>query len=219
MYVANQYSNSVSVINTTTNTVTATIPVGAGPYGLGTTPDGSMLYVTNNGGNADSVSVINTATNTVVATVIVRSNPYNANVSADGSKVYVTNEFGNAVSVISTATNTVINTIFVGSNPSALGNFISTFGTGIVSMNNESASVNVYPNPNNGTFMLSYSLPQSGTSTYELGITDVLGSNVYSQPITNPTQSAIDISQLSNGVYFYQLTNNKEAVRGKFVKE
>ena len=46
-YITNYYSNNVSVINVTTNTVTATIPVGTEPYGVSVSPDGSTVYVSN----------------------------------------------------------------------------------------------------------------------------------------------------------------------------
>jgi YVTN family beta-propeller protein len=61
-YVANSGDNTVSVINTATNTVVATIPVGpagANPFGVAFTPDGTLAYVTNGSNN---VSVIATAT-------------------------------------------------------------------------------------------------------------------------------------------------------------
>jgi YVTN family beta-propeller protein len=47
----------------------ATIPVGNFPVGVGVTPDGSILYVTNS--FANTVSAIATATNTVTATIPV----------------------------------------------------------------------------------------------------------------------------------------------------
>src|SRR5216117_3487446 len=40
-YVTNGFSNTVSVIDTATNTVVATIPVGAFPFGVAITPDGT----------------------------------------------------------------------------------------------------------------------------------------------------------------------------------
>ena len=66
-YVANPDSNSVSVIDTASNTVVATVRVVGCPNGVAITPDGFRAYVTDqcNG----SVSVIDTASNTVVATV------------------------------------------------------------------------------------------------------------------------------------------------------
>jgi YVTN family beta-propeller protein len=65
--------NSVSVIDTATNTVIATIPVGKSPIGVGVTPDGSKVYVANFQSN--TVSVIDTVTNTVIATIRVGVQP------------------------------------------------------------------------------------------------------------------------------------------------
>jgi YVTN family beta-propeller protein len=106
-YITNQGSNNVSVIDTTTNTVTATIPVGNSPFGVATTPDGSRVYIANSGDN--TVSVIDTATNAVSGTI-----PHVGGavaVTPDGSKLYT--EFDDptlsfpAVAVIDTATNIV----------------------------------------------------------------------------------------------------------------
>jgi YVTN family beta-propeller protein len=63
-YITNARS-TVSVIDTVTNTVVGSIPVGYIPRGVAVTPDGSKVFVTNAADN--SVSVISTATNTVVA--------------------------------------------------------------------------------------------------------------------------------------------------------
>ena len=65
-YVLNTGAGTVSVVNTATNSVTATIKVGLLPGHAAVTPDGSSVYVTNTG--SGSVSVISTATQSVVAT-------------------------------------------------------------------------------------------------------------------------------------------------------
>ncbi len=115
-YVANFASNTVSVIDTASNTVTTTIPVETRPFGIAVNPDGSRVYVTNYGSN--TVSVIDTATNAVTGSAItVGANPRGIAVSPDGSQVYVANEFDNTVSVIDTATNAVTAAISVGSHP------------------------------------------------------------------------------------------------------
>ncbi len=114
-YVTNYNSNTVSVIDITTNKVTATVPVGISPWGVAVSPDGTKVYVTN--WNSNTVSVIDTATNTVTATVDVGSNPIGITVTPDGSKVYVANYYNDIVSVIDSANNTVIATVDVGSNP------------------------------------------------------------------------------------------------------
>jgi YVTN family beta-propeller protein len=113
---------TVSVIDTTTDTVIATIPAGIGPAGVAVTPDGSKAYVANE--FANTVSAIDSATNTVSATIPVGLNPWGVAVTPDGSKVYVANEFANTVSVIDTATNTVSATVPVGDRPIAFGIFI-----------------------------------------------------------------------------------------------
>src|SRR5690349_11096108 len=78
-YVSNRGDNTVSVINTAANTVTATIPVGSNPNGIAVTPNGAILYVVNSSSN--NVSVINTASNTVTATVPVGTLPQEIAVS------------------------------------------------------------------------------------------------------------------------------------------
>ena len=72
-YVANLFGDNVSVIATATNTVVATVPVGAGPFGVAVNPNGAFAYVVNS--FANNVSVIATATNTVVATIPVGDFP------------------------------------------------------------------------------------------------------------------------------------------------
>jgi YVTN family beta-propeller protein len=74
VYVANNGSNTVSVIATATNQVSP-IPVGNGPIGVAVTPDGKRVFVANNGSN--TVSVIDTTKSppAVVATVGVGGLP------------------------------------------------------------------------------------------------------------------------------------------------
>ncbi|MFZ1089787.1 MAG: autotransporter-associated beta strand repeat-containing protein, partial [Xanthobacteraceae bacterium] len=117
VYVTNygSSSGSVSVINTATNTVVATVNVGSFPVGVAITGDGTRVYVANSGSN--DVSVINTATNTVVATVNVGPLPQGIVISPNGALAYVANGNSNTVSVINTATNTVVATVNVGNGP------------------------------------------------------------------------------------------------------
>jgi YVTN family beta-propeller protein len=114
-YIANHGDGTVSVIDTATNKVTATVDVGSGPDGVAVTPDGTKVYVTNS--YYDNVSVIDTATNKVTATIPVGRYPEGVAVTPDGTKVYVTNSYDDNVSVIDTATNKVIATIPVGRYP------------------------------------------------------------------------------------------------------
>jgi YVTN family beta-propeller protein len=54
------YSNTVSVIDTASNAVTATIHVGVTPFGVAITPDGRYAYITNQ--NSGTVLVIDPGT-------------------------------------------------------------------------------------------------------------------------------------------------------------
>ena len=114
-YVTNT-SGTVSVIDTATNTVVATIPVGIFPSGVAITPDGTRAYVAN---ILNSISVIDTATNTVLVTIPSGQFPTGLAITPDGTRAYVVNQFvtnqgDNTVSVIDIMTNTIVATIPVG---------------------------------------------------------------------------------------------------------
>ena len=127
------------MIDTSTNTVTATVAVGSGPYGVSVNPAGTMVYVSND--NDDTVSVIDTSTNTVTATVPVGRNPQGVAVSPDGTKAYVSNSDDGSVSVIDTSTNTVTATVPVGSDPWGVG--VSPDGTKVYVSNDDDDTVSV----------------------------------------------------------------------------
>ncbi|MCZ4101427.1 IPT/TIG domain-containing protein [Streptomyces sp. H39-C1] len=115
-YVANASDNTVSAVDTATNTVTATIPVGFGPQGVAAAPDGAHVYLPNVSSN--TVSVIDTtATDSVVATTPVGSSPTAVAVTPNSAHVYVANLGSNTASVIDTATAAVATTTAVGRNP------------------------------------------------------------------------------------------------------
>jgi YVTN family beta-propeller protein len=114
-YITNELSGSVSVIDTATNGVVATVPVGAAPIGVAVNPSGTRVYV--GLGGANSVAVVDASTNTVVASIPVTGNPTGIAINPSGTRVYATTLFSNNVSVIDTATNTVVATIPVGTTP------------------------------------------------------------------------------------------------------
>ena len=66
-FVTNQGSNSVSILDLTSNTQVAQVKVGVEPYGIAPTPDGTRAYVVN--GSSRSVSIIDTASRQVSATI------------------------------------------------------------------------------------------------------------------------------------------------------
>ncbi len=114
-FVANYNAGTVSVIDTISDKVTDTLTVGANPRALAITPDGSKVYVANNGSN--SVSVINTADNSVES-IAVDNFPYAIAITPDGTKAYVVNS--KEVQVIDVASDTVTMSLLVGNNPTAI---------------------------------------------------------------------------------------------------
>ena len=109
-YVTNHDSGTVSVFDTSDNSVITTIVVGGEPFGLALTPDGRQVYVATGGNQgglgfaADQVAVIDTASK-AVTTVPVGSRPMAVAVTPDGSQAWVVNFGSGDISVIDTASN------------------------------------------------------------------------------------------------------------------
>lgn len=130
VYVANEGANTVSVIDSQSNTVTTTISLasGAEPYDVQITPDGRYVYVAQFGTN--TVTQIDTETNTLTGvSIAVGSGPFSMAITPDGQYLYVANLNGPSVSVISIASNTVVATISSTSMPAPQAIAVSPDGT------------------------------------------------------------------------------------------
>ncbi|HEV2117141.1 MAG TPA: hypothetical protein VGR48_14010 [Terriglobales bacterium] len=92
LYSANQGDGTVSVIETSTNSVLQTIslPPGAAPIWALFSPDGQELYVLNQG--LGTVSVIDATSDTIVATLQVGTSPVQMFVDKQFNRLYVVNE-------------------------------------------------------------------------------------------------------------------------------
>ena len=115
VYTADQTSNTVSVIDPSTNRLLGVIKLGdpvpgaLSPlykgqllvHGLGHSPDSKTLAVVSIGSN--SVTLIDTATNQVKGTVYVGRSPHEAFFTPDGRELWVTVRGENYVSVIDPA--------------------------------------------------------------------------------------------------------------------
>lgn len=118
-YITNKGSNTMSIIDVSTNTVVGTVAIGVGtaPYAVAILPTGNA-YIANNG--SGTVTVFSTTSNTIIGAITVGAGPLSIAANSSGSKVYVTNTTDGTVSVINTATNTVTATITVGGNPQGI---------------------------------------------------------------------------------------------------
>lgn len=118
-YIPNAVDGSVSVIDTATNNVVATIPgVGSEPEGVAVSPTGAFVYVTGLGPIVvGAVCVIDTATNNVVCGVGPKGGAYGVAITPDSKTAYVVHIGANLVTPIDTATKTSGTPIPVGSLP------------------------------------------------------------------------------------------------------
>lgn len=112
------YQPTVSVIDTTSNTISATINVGITPWGISCDEIVGKTFVSNSGD--DTVSVIHTTSDTISATISVGTTPQGIGCDETLGKTFVANYGSNTVSVIHTASNTISATINVGTNPHAI---------------------------------------------------------------------------------------------------
>ncbi|MFI5287671.1 MAG: PKD domain-containing protein [Candidatus Dormibacteria bacterium] len=113
--MANQNSNSVTPIDTATNTAGTAIAVGTSPGPIAITPDGKTAYVVEYQSN--SVLPITLATNTPGTPIAVGTFPAGIAIAPDGKMAYVTNEMSNTVTPVNIATNTVGRAIPVAGGP------------------------------------------------------------------------------------------------------
>jgi YVTN family beta-propeller protein len=105
IYIADTHASSdrIIVYDASTFLQLHTIPVGSNPSSITNTPDGELLYVTNQGDN--SVSVISTELNTVISSIAIGSDPKSIAITPDGSTLYTANNGSDNASMIIAATN------------------------------------------------------------------------------------------------------------------
>ncbi len=139
IYVANFGSDSVSVIDASTNTVVNTIAVGIEPFDIAFNPNTNLVYVVN--GGSDSVSVINGDTNTVINTISVGIDPIAIAINPDTNTLYLANQGSDTISVIDGDTNTIVGSIDVGTSPVQFGVNPSTNKIYVANQGSDTVSV------------------------------------------------------------------------------
>ena len=110
LYVANQFSNSVTVIDGNTNNIESTIQVDNFPYDLEVNSYNNRIYVTNRGSN--TVSVIDGSTNQRLSNINVGESPVGISIDPSENIIYVTNLGKNSsLSIIDGISNKVTGTV------------------------------------------------------------------------------------------------------------
>ena len=106
VHVGNFKDSTVSVIDSATDLVVATIPVAAGPHGMGVTQDGHWLYVSSDGSSV--LNVIDTATNRVTRTIEVGKSPHGVALTPDGQLLLIAVNGDDRIAFIDTVKQTVV---------------------------------------------------------------------------------------------------------------
>ena len=88
LLAANPNSNSITLIDTATNTTLAEIIVGTDPRTISVDNNGELAYVANRG--SDTISIIDLDTRQQINQVSVGYRPYGVLLSPDGGRLYVT---------------------------------------------------------------------------------------------------------------------------------
>jgi YVTN family beta-propeller protein len=109
LYVANQFSNSISVIDSSTDIIESTIQVDNFPYDLEVNPFNNRIYITNRESN--TVSVIDGSTNQRLSNINVEDSPVGISINPSLDIVYVTNLNSKSLSIIDSIDNKVTETI------------------------------------------------------------------------------------------------------------
>src|SRR5687767_11406195 len=135
-YVTNEDSQELSVIDTRTDSVVATIPVGTRPRGVRVTPDGKTVFVALSGSpkcpptmpdeeceklksdkTKDGIAVVDAVTRRVTRILPGGSDPEAFDISRDGSTLFVSNEDADLASIVDIRSGKVRSSVTVGREP------------------------------------------------------------------------------------------------------
>ena len=109
VYISNEKGNSISVIDSETQTVKQTVPTGRRPRGITISNDGKFLYLC--ASDDDGVEVIDTATMKVARTLQSGPDPELFILHPSGNPLYIANEDDAQVTVVDVQQNKVLATV------------------------------------------------------------------------------------------------------------
>ena len=134
IYVTNEVSGNLSIIDSGNYNVLATVPLGKRPRGIHASPDHKTIYVALSGSpiagpdvdestlpppdkSADGIGVFDVAQSKVLRIIPGGSDPENFDISPDGKQLYISNEDQAEVSIVDIASGTVVKSLKVGEQP------------------------------------------------------------------------------------------------------
>ncbi len=198
-YVPDYGSNTVLAVNTVTNKIISTIPVGANPGFVEVSPDGKKVYVANVSGA--SLSIINTQTNQT-KDISIFDNPTALIFSKDGTRAYVAGETGECT-VIDVANDAVLTALTFPSGGAGIA--LSDDGKWIYATNTANDDIRVYDTGNNAE---SINIPARGAhyaatspDGKKIYFTGSYANTVYVIDVaTNTLSATIDLAADAEGI-------------------
>jgi YVTN family beta-propeller protein len=137
LYVSNEGSGDISVLDPLDGRLVGSFPVGKRPRGLRLTPDGRLLYAAVSGSavsppgstvappppdrSADGVVELETETGRVLRTLPAGNDPENLALTPDGLRLVVSNEEDGQASVIDLVSGKRVGTLPTGAEPEGVG--------------------------------------------------------------------------------------------------
>src|SRR5262249_17487848 len=134
IYVTNEWSGDLTVINGDTQTAIGTYKLGKRPRGIQPSPDGKSLYVALSGSPPappgveesklpppdrppDGIGEIDADTYQVKRIIHAGNDPEQLAISSDGKRLYIANEDAAQASVVDVEAGTVVATVKIGEEP------------------------------------------------------------------------------------------------------
>src|SRR5580658_2605111 len=131
IYVTNEVSGDMTVIDSATYNVIATVPLGKRPRGIHASPDRKTIYVALSGSpiagpgvdettlpppdkSADGIGVFDVAQNKLIKIIPGGSDPENFDISKDGRFLYISNEDTSSASIVDIGTEKVLKSVKMG---------------------------------------------------------------------------------------------------------
>ena len=135
-YVTNEGSGELTILDTSTDSVISTIPVGTRPRGIRLSEDGRTVFVALSGSprcpptmpdeeceklkadkTKDGIGVIDVATRKVTKVLPGGSDPEAFDISKDGTRLFVSNEDVDSATIVDIASGKILKTVSVGREP------------------------------------------------------------------------------------------------------
>ena len=118
LYISNEKDNTISVIDTVTDEVIKSIPVGQRPRGITLSKDYKKLYIC--ASDSNTVQVMDVASGKIINTLPSGDDPEQFDLAPNDKHLYIANENDAAVTIVDTDTRTVVKQFDTGVEPEGI---------------------------------------------------------------------------------------------------